>query len=209
MTTPMEATVRAEIRDWLTANWDPNLSLVEWRERLVNSGWGAPSWPSALFGRGLVPALVSVVEDEMRRAGAVGVARSGARNLAIQTLLAHGSEAQKREFLPPTLTGRYSWCQLFSEPGSGSDLAGAVTRADRQGNKWVINGQKVWTTSAHKAEWGLLLARANWDVPKHKGLAYFILDMKQPGVQVHPLRQMNGHASFNQVFFTDAEVEPE
>ena len=88
-------------------------------------------------------------------------------------------------------------------------MAGAVTRADRQGNKWVINGQKVWTTSAHKAEWGLLLARANWDVAKHKGLAYFILDMKQPGVQVHPLRQMNGHASFNQVFFTDAIVEPE
>jgi alkylation response protein AidB-like acyl-CoA dehydrogenase len=88
-------------------------------------------------------------------------------------------------------------------------MAGAVTRADRRGNQWVINGQKVWTTSAHKAHWGLLLARANWDVAKHKGLAYFVLDMKQPGVQVHPLKQMNGHASFNQVFFTDAIVEPE
>ena len=107
------------------------------------------------------------------------------------------------------LTGEDTWCQLFSEPGSGSDLAGAVTRADRKGNRWVINGQKVWTTSAHKAHWGLLLARADWDQVKHKGLAYFILDMKQPGVQVHPLKQMNGYASFNQVFFSDALVEPE
>src|SRR5215469_15615722 len=110
MTTPTEATVRAEIRDWLAANWDPNLSLVEWRERLVTSGWGAPGWPSDLYGRGLEPALASVVQDEMRGAGAVGVARSGARNLAIQTVLAHGSDAQKRAFLPPTLTGQYSWC---------------------------------------------------------------------------------------------------
>ena len=94
MTTPTEATVRAEIRDWLAANWDPNLSLVEWRGRLVNSGWGAPGWPSDLYGRGLEPALAAVVDEEMRRAGAVGVARSGARNLAIQTLLAHGSDAQ-------------------------------------------------------------------------------------------------------------------
>jgi len=98
---------------------------------------------------------------------------------------------------------------LFSEPGSGSDVAGAVTRAEFRGNQWVVNGQKVWTTSAHKAHWGLLLARTDWDQPKHRGLSYFILDMKQPGVTVQPLRQMNGYASFNQVFFTDAKVEPE
>ena len=208
MTTPTEATIRAEIREWLSANWDPNLSLLEWRERLVSSGWGAPSWPSTLFGRGLVPALVSVVEDEMRRAGAVGVARSGARNLAIQTLLAHGTEAQKREFLPPTLTGQYSWCQLFSEPGSGSDLAGAVTRAVLKNGRWIVNGQKLWTTSAHHADWGLLLARTDWDVPKHTGLSYFLIDMHQPGIKVRSLRQMNGYASFNEVFLTDAEVAP-
>jgi len=209
MTTPLEATVRAEIRDWLSANWDPNLSLVEWRERLVNSGWGAPTWPIALYGRGLEPAMASVVDDEMRRVGAVGVARSGARNLATQTLLAHGSEAQKRAFLPPTLTGRYSWCQLFSEPGSGSDLAGAVTRADLKNGRWIVSGQKLWTTSAHHADWGLLLARTDWDVTKHAGLSYFLIDMHQPGVQVRPLRQMNGYASFNEVFLTDAEVAPE
>ena len=141
--------------------------------------------------------------------GAVGVAKAGIRTLAAATILAHGTDLHKEKFLQRILTGEDTWCQLFSEPGSGSDMAGAVTRADKQGNKWVINGQKVWTTSAHKAHWGLLLARANWDVAKHKGLAYFVLDMKQPGVQVHPLKQMNGHASFNQVFFTDAEVEPE
>jgi len=145
----------------------------------------------------------------MRRAGAVGVARSGVRNLAIQTLLAHGNDDQKRKFLRGALTGHDSWCQLFSEPGSGSDLAGAVTRADLKDGRWVVNGQKVWTTSAHHADWGLLLARTDWDAPKHQGLSYFLIDMHQPGVEVRPLRQMNGHASFNQVFFTDADVAPE
>ena len=151
----------------------------------------------------------AIVDEEFARIGAVGVAKAGIRTLAAATILAHGTDLHKEKFLKRILTGEDTWCQLFSEPGSGSDMAGAVTRADKQGNKWVINGQKVWTTSAHKAHWGLLLARANWDVAKHKGLAYFILDMKQPGVQVHPLRQMNYHASFNQVFFTDAIVEPE
>ena len=209
MTTTTEATVRAEVRAWLADNWDPQLSLIEWRQRLVHSGWGAPGWPVNLYGRGLEAALVPVVEDEMWRARAVGVARSGARNLAIQTILAHGSEAQKRAFLPPTMTGQYSWCQLFSEPGSGSDLAGATTRADLKDGRWFVNGQKVWTTSAHHADWGLLLARTNWDAPKHAGLSFFLINMHQPGIEVRPLRQMNGYASFNEVFFTDAEVAPD
>src|SRR5258705_5860037 len=204
-----EEQVRAHIRAWFAANWDPEMSLVEWRSNLADSGWGMPQWPEAWYGRGLPMSLARVVEEEFAAAGAVSVAKSGVRLLAAATLLEHGSDLQKKKLLRRILTGEDTWCQLFSEPGSGSDLAGAVTRADRQGNKWVINGQKVWTTSAHKAHWGLLLARANWDAVKHKGLAYFILDMKQPGVQVHPLKQMNGHASFNQVFFTDAIVEPE
>ena len=145
----------------------------------------------------------------MQRIGAVGVAKTGIRRLAAATLLEHGTDAQKEKFLRRILTGEDTWCQLFSEPGSGSDLAGATTRAEFKGNRWIINGQKVWTTSAHHAEYGLLLARTDWDVPKHQGLTYFVLDMRQPGVEVHPLRQMNGHASFNQVFFTDAEVPPE
>ena len=129
--------------------------------------------------------------------------------LSAWRMLAHGTPAQKEKFLRRSLSGEDMWCQLFSEPGSGSDLAGAMTRAEFKGNRWVINGQKLWTTSAHHADWGLLLARTDPNVPKHQGLSYFIIDMHQPGVDVHPLRQMNGHASFNQVFLTDAEVLPE
>jgi alkylation response protein AidB-like acyl-CoA dehydrogenase len=209
MTLQTEETVRAEVRAWLEATWDPNLGLIEWREELVDAGWAAPTWPKAFYGRELGPSLAAVVDTEMRRVGAVGVARAGVRNLAIQTLLAHGSDDQKRTFLRAALTGQDSWCQLFSEPGSGSDLAGATTRAALKDGRWVVNGQKVWTTSAHHADWGLLLARTDWDVPKHQGLSYFLIDMHQPGVEVRPLKQMNGHASFNQVFFTDADVAPE
>jgi alkylation response protein AidB-like acyl-CoA dehydrogenase len=209
MSEATEAAVRAEVRTWLEANWNPDYGLVEWRTRLIDSGWGVPSWPQDWFGRALPPALEVVVEEEMQRIGAVGVAKTGIRRLAAATLLAHGTDDQKRRFLRRSLTGEDTWCQLFSEPGSGSDLAGATTRAEFKGNRWVINGQKVWTTSAHHADWGLLLARTDWDKPKHQGLSYFVLDIRQPGVEVRPLRQMNGYASFNQVFFTDAEVPPE
>ncbi|WP_439814220.1 acyl-CoA dehydrogenase family protein [Zavarzinia sp. CC-PAN008] len=206
MSTTTEAALRAEVAAWLAANWDPELSLVAWRNRLIDGGWAAPAWPRAWFGRDLPPSLAAVVEQEIRKAGAVGVARTGPRTLAQSVLLAHGTDAQKRAFLRRSLTGEDGWCQLFSEPGSGSDLAAATTRAERRDGRWIVNGQKLWTTSAHHADWGLLLARTNWDVPKHQGLSYFIIAMRQPGVVVQPLRQMNGHASFNQVFFTDAEV---
>ncbi|MGA0600421.1 acyl-CoA dehydrogenase family protein [Caulobacter sp. KR2-114] len=208
-TLPTADAVREAIRAWLAETWRPTYGLVEWRNILVDAGWAAPGWPRAWFGRDLPPPLVAVVEEEMRRAGAVGPARAGPRNLASATLLAHGDDAQKGRFLRRILTGEDSWCQLFSEPGNGSDLAGAITRADWRDGRWVINGQKVWTTSAHHADWGLLLARTDWDVPKHQGLSYFVIDMRQPGVEVRPLRQMNGHASFNEVFFTDAEVPAE
>lgn len=201
--------VRNDVRAWLEENWNPELGLVEWRNKLADSGWGAPHWPKEWYGRGLPQALVPTVEEEFQRIGAVGVAKAGIRTLAAATILEHGTDMHKEKFLRRILTGEDTWCQLFSEPGSGSDLAGAVTRAELKGNKWVVNGQKVWTTSAHHADFGLLLARTDVDVPKHKGLSYFILDMHQPGVDVQPLRQMNGHASFNQVFFTDAEIAPE
>ncbi len=209
MSGPTEATVRADVSAWLKANWDPELGLVEWRNKLVDSGWGAPHWPTEWHGRGLPVAFNSIVDDELAKVGAVNVARAGVRNLVAATILAHGSDLHKRKFLRGILTGEDTWCQLFSEPGSGSDMAAAVTRADRKGNQWVVNGQKVWTTSAEKADWALLLARTDWDQPKHKGLSCFLLNMRQPGVDVQPLRQMNGHASFSQVFFTDALVEPE
>ncbi len=209
MTEMTEASVRAEVRAWLEANWNVDYGLVEWRNILIDSGWGVPTWPTDWYGKGLPAGLAAVVDEEFARIGAVGVAKAGIRRLAAATLLAHGTPAQKQQFLRRSLSGENTWCQLFSEPGSGSDLAGATTKAERKGNRWVINGQKVWTTSAHHADWGLLLARTNVDVPKHQGLSYFIIDMHQPGVDVHPLRQMNGHASFNQVFLTDAEVLPE
>jgi alkylation response protein AidB-like acyl-CoA dehydrogenase len=204
-----EAEVRAEVREWLAANWDPDMPLVEWRGRLADSGWGMPQWPKEWYGHGLPHALARVVEEEMVSVGAVGVARSGVRHLAAATLLEHGTELQKKKFLRRILTGEDTWCQFFSEPGSGSDLAGATTRAELQGDFWIVNGQKVWTTSAHHADHGLLLARTDWDAPKHEGLSYFVIDVKQPGVDVHQLKQMNGHASFNQVFFTDAKVPQE
>ncbi|MEC8137739.1 MAG: acyl-CoA dehydrogenase family protein, partial [Pseudomonadota bacterium] len=209
MTEMNEQTVRAEVRAWLEANWDTDLGLVEWRNKLVDSGWGAPHWPSTWYGRDLPVGLVPVVDEEFDRIGAVGVAKMGIRTLAAATILAHGTDMHKEKFLRRILTGEDTWCQLFSEPGSGSDLAGATTRAEMRGNKWVVNGQKVWTTSAHHADYGLLLARTDVDVPKHKGMTYFIIDINQSGVEVVPLRQMNGHASFNQVFFTDAEIPPE
>ena len=209
MSDDTEESVRAEVRAWLEANWDTDLGLFEWRGRLADSGWGAPMWSKEWYGRDLPVGLVPVVEEELKRVGAVGVARKGAAILTGATLQAHGTDMLREKYLRRSLTGEDTWCQLFSEPGSGSDLAGATTRAEFKGNKWVINGQKVWTTSAHLADYGLLLARTDWDAPKHKGLSFFILDMRQPGVEVVPLRQMNGHASFNQVFFTDAEISPE
>ena len=201
--------VRQEVRAWLTVNWDPDASLIDWRRKLADSGWGMPTWPREWFGRDLPQALGPVVDAEFASFNAVGAAKTGIRLLAAATLLEHGSGAQKQKYLRRILTGEDTWCQLFSEPGSGSDLAGATTRADFNGEHWIVNGQKVWTTSAHHADYGLLLARTDWDAAKHQGLSYFILDMHQGGVEVRQLKQMNGHASFNQVFFTDAVIPPE
>jgi alkylation response protein AidB-like acyl-CoA dehydrogenase len=209
MSEPTEADVRAEVSAWLKANWSPDYGLVEWRLKLVESGWGAPHYPREWHGRGLPVKFNEIVDDEFKKIGAVSVCRAGIRTLAAATIIDHGSDLHKEKFLKRILTGEDTWCQLFSEPGSGSDMAAATTRADFKGNKWIINGQKVWTTSAHKADWALLLARTDWDQPKHKGLSYFLLNMRQPGVNAQPLKQMNGHASFNQVFITDAEIEPE
>jgi len=198
--------VRRDVRAWLEANWNPDLSLVEWRNRLADSGWGCPTWPEAWFGRGLPVALGDVVAEEFERIGAVGTPSGGGMTLAAPTILEHGSDDLKRRLLRPIVTGEDSWCQLFSEPGSGSDLAGLTTRAELDGDEYVVNGQKLWSTSAHHARYGMLLARTNWDVPKHRGISYFAIEMHQPGVVVRPLRQMNGYASFNEVFFNDARV---
>ncbi len=198
--------VRAEVRSFLDDSWDPSLPLSVWRGILADSGWGCPTWPIEWYGRGLSPASAAIVTEEFRRVGAVGAALGVGMALAAPTLLAHGSAEIRSRLLRRTITGEDTWCQLFSEPGNGSDLAGVMTRAVRDGDEWVVNGQKVWTTGAHQAAYGLLLARTDPTAPKHRGISYFAFPMRQPGVEVRPLRQMNGRSSFNEVFITDAVV---
>ena len=198
--------VRTEVKQWLADNWDPDLSLLDWRRKLVESGWATPTWPADWYGRGLPGWADPIVHEEFSAVGAVGPAVGGGMGLAAPTLLAHGSDDLKRRLLPRALTGEDTWCQLFSEPTNGSDLAGLATHAERDGDEWVVNGQKLWSTSAHHADFGMLLARTDWDVPKHAGITWFALPMHQSGVEARPLRQMNGHASFNEVFLTDARV---
>ncbi|MEE2777543.1 MAG: acyl-CoA dehydrogenase family protein [Acidobacteriota bacterium] len=201
--------IRAEAGAWLDEHWSPDRPLLEWRNLVIDAGWAAPHWPKEWYGRGFTLEQTDLVEDVFNERGAVPAAKIGPRRLASETILACGSDDQKRRYLRPILTGEHTWCQLFSEPGSGSDLAGMTTRAELVGGGWVLNGQKVWNTSAHHADFGLLVARSNWDVPKHQGISYFLLDMRQPGVEVRPLRQMNGHQSFNEVFMSNAEVPSE
>ena len=199
--------VMAGFDEWLTENWDADLSLREWRERLVKSGWGRPSWPIGWYGRGLPVIFDQLVEARLRESGAVGVAFAPGASLAGPTLLQHGSEDLKQRLLWPLLTGQDTWCQLFSEPNAGSDLASLQTRAVRDGHRWIVNGQKVWSSSADHAQRGMLLARTGPAGSRQEGITFFALDMKQPGVEARPIKQMNGHASFNEVFFTDAVVD--
>ncbi len=159
-------------------------------------------------GLGLPPFLQELVDRPLRQAGAPHpyLRNPIGYGMGAPTVVAHGTEAQKRRYLRPLFTGEEVWCQLFSEPGAGSDVAGLSTRAVRDGDEWVVNGQKVWTTLAHLSRWGMLVARTNPDQPKHKGLTYFVVDMLSPGVEVKPLRQMTGEAEFNEVYFTDVRI---
>jgi alkylation response protein AidB-like acyl-CoA dehydrogenase len=201
-----ESELRAEFREWIARHWDPQLSLRRWRELLADSGWACPSWPHEWCGRSLPVALASRLAEELAVAVAPGVPEGVGMMLVAPVLLEHGSDDLKRQFIRPTVTGEISWCQLFSEPGAGSDLAGLRTRAVRDGDYWLVTGQKVWSTGAATADYGLLLCRTNMDVPKHAGISAFVLPMRQPGVTVRPLRQMNGHSSFNEVFFDAAQI---
>ena len=198
--------VRMSCASWLTSHWNNSLSLREWRELLVDSGWAVPHWPTAWLGKGLPIWSEKIIASELARIGAPGLPSGVGMSLAAPTILEHGSDALKSRFLRATLTGEFSWCQLFSEPGAGSDLAGLSTKAVRDGDEWIINGQKVWNTSAHHADYGILLARTDSSAAKHHGITYFILPMKQDGVLVRPLKQMNYHSSFNEVFMTDARI---
>ena len=197
---------RTELRGWLSGHWDPDLSLVQWRTRLVDSGWAVPTWPVRWFGKDMPTSADRMVADELRAVGAPGMPLGSGMTLAAPTLLQHGSDELLERLLRPTLIGAAHWCQLFSEPGAGSDLAGLTTSAVLDGDEWVVNGQKVWNTSAQHADFGILVARTSWDVPKHAGISYFVIPMHQPGVEVRPIVQMNRHSSFNEVFLTDARI---
>ncbi len=205
----MEATassVRREARDWIEESFDPELSVRAWLERLADSGWAAPAWPAEWYGRGLPPDLTLVVYEEFNRVEAPGPPVGLGIMLAAPTIIANGSDDLKRQFIRAMLVGDDLWCQLFSEPGAGSDLAGLQTRAERDGDEFIVNGQKVWTSGGQIADYGMLLARTDPDVPKHRGISYFALPMNQPGVEVRPLIQMTGESGFSEVFFSDARV---
>ena len=198
--------IRDRLRGWIATEWSSELSLAEWRRRLADAGWACPTWPREWGGRSLPAAFAEIVADELASAGVPGPPDGVGMHLAAPTILEHGSDDLKRRLLAPITTGEVTWCQLFSEPGAGSDLAGLTARAERDGDAWVVTGQKVWNTGAAHADLGLLLARTDWEVPKHRGITYFVLPMRQPGIEVRPLRQMNGHASFNEVFLDNARI---
>lgn len=183
------------------------LDYTDWCIRFADAGWATPTWPSAYgVGRSLTPAQARPVNEMLthyqvpRSYNIIGIGMGG------PTVIEWGTEEMKKRLLPPMARGTEIWCQLFSEPTAGSDVAGLATRAVRDGDEWVVTGQKVWTTLAHEARWGMLVARTNPDVPKHKGLSYFVIDMESPGVTVKPLVQMTGDAEFNEVFFDEARV---
>jgi alkylation response protein AidB-like acyl-CoA dehydrogenase len=225
--TPEEAAFRAEAAAWLEANaipkghpddfsagiWSSAYSedtLIkrarEWQGRLFDGGWAGITWPKEVGGRGGRPIESVIFNQEQARFGvSVGIF-TVAIGMVGPTLLRHGTPAQQRRYLTAMLKGDELWCQLFSEPEAGSDLANLSTRAVRDGDEWVVTGQKVWTSSASRAEWGILLARTDPDAPKHKGITYLLLDMSTPGIEIRPLRQMTGDAHFSEVFLDEVRI---
>jgi alkylation response protein AidB-like acyl-CoA dehydrogenase len=208
MVTPDPSQVDTLIDD-LVAEHDPrSTDPVVFRGAQYDRGLAWVHFPQSYGGLGLAPSLQRHVDRRLREAGAPaphGTLFFGL-SLAGPTVVTHGDDDLRRRALRPMFTGEEIWCQLFSEPGAGSDLAGLATRAVRDGDEWIVNGQKVWNTLAHLADKGMLVARTDAEVPKHKGLTYFMIDMHQPGVEVRPLRQITGEAEFNEVYFTDARV---
>ena len=231
--TPEEAAFRAQARAWLEANaplhlregliaaaaqttssvhppeldgHDPVEVSKAWQERKVAGGWACMHWPAQYGGRGATPIQRVIWQQEEGAYAQLSNLFVVGHGMAGPTIIAHGSEAQKQRYLKPIVSGKEVWCQLFSEPSGGSDLAGLRSRARRDGDDWVVNGQKIWTTHAQVADFGILLVRSDPTVVKHEGLTMFIVDMRSPGVEVRPIRQMTGEMHFNEVFFTDVRV---
>ena len=207
VTTDATATdVTAEVTAWLEQNWDPDLTVREWWERLADSGWAVPTWPVEWHGRGLSRSDGLRALQAIAAFGALGPPGGLGTLLAGPTITVHGTDEQRTRYLRDIVTGKVAWCQLFSEPSAGSDLAGLNTRAELDGDEWVVNGQKVWTSGGQWADLGMLLARTDPNVPKHQGITYFACDMHQPGVDIRPLKELTGRAMFNEVFLTDVRV---
>ena len=201
--------LRRRVRELLAVHDPATMERLAFLRARFDAGLAWVSYPVGLGGLGAPRALQPVVDAELAAAGApdneplrIGIGLG----MAAPTILRHGTDEQRKRFLRPLWTGEEVWCQLFSEPGAGSDLAAVATRAVRDGDDWVVTGQKVWTSMAHEARFGILLARTDPDVPKHAGLTYFICDMSAPGVEVRPLRQITGEAEFNEVFLTDVRL---
>ena len=215
--TPEQTAFRDELRAWLADNPpDPRPTdggeaaefawRRDWQRRLYDGGWAAPSWPTEYGGRGSTPAESAIYFEELGRARVPFSANTLGLLLGGPTLMVWGTDEQKERYLPPILSGEEIWCQGFSEPEAGSDLASLKTRAVKQGDEWIVTGQKVWTSGAQFSKWCMLVARTDSEVPKHKGLTYFLMDMEQDAVQVRPLRQITGEAEFNELFIEEAQI---
>jgi alkylation response protein AidB-like acyl-CoA dehydrogenase len=214
--TPEEAAFAEEVRAWLGEHLElpPELASLDeeiawgrrWQAKLAAGRWVGIHWPEAYGGRGASPVQVAIFNMEYARSRALQPVNRVGINLAGPTLLAHGTEEQKQRWLPAILTAEEIWCQLFSEPGAGSDLAALSTRAEPTDGGWLLTGQKVWTSYAQHARWGIALVRTNPDAPKHRGISYVVVDMTAPGIEVRPLVQITGEAEFNEVFFDECFV---
>lgn len=197
-----------EVSQWLEENWDPDLAVDEWWQTVAKAGWSAPHFTVEQGGRDLPRRSPATVRSAFSAYGALRPPGGLGLLMAAPTILTQGTPDQVARFVPPILEGKVGWCQLFSEPGAGSDLAGLTTRAERDGDHWVITGQKVWSSTALRADYGMLLARTDFSVPKHAGISWFAFKLDQPGVTIRPLREMTGESVFNEVFL-DGAVCPE
>jgi alkylation response protein AidB-like acyl-CoA dehydrogenase len=215
---PSEQEFRDELRSWLEDNHpgeEPQSENEafefrrEWQGRLHDAGYAGLSWPEEYGGRGATLIEQAIFGEEMSRAKAPSAANVLGLVMGGPVVIAHGTEEQKKRYLGPILSAEEIWCQGFSEPDSGSDLASLKTRAVKSNGEWVVTGQKVWTTLAHEAKWCMLVARTDQDAPKHQGLTYFLMDMEQDAVQVRPLRQITGEAEFNELFMEEAAIPDE
>lgn len=198
-------TILDDVRAWLTDNWTPGMGRGEFRAAALDAGWLVPTWSARWFGKDLSAADAEIVGEEFERVGAPG--RADRNHLHARVIYELGSDELREQYLRDLLTERVQGCLLYSEPGAGSDLASARTSAVREGDQWRVNGQKVWTSHAHEADYGLLVARTNPDKHKHAGITFFVLPMRQPGVEVRPITQITGDQHFNEVFLTDALVD--